>query len=97
MNHLTSLDLLGAAELRAVGLDNPLRLLGLSPADLRPSSTVRFDPAALRFKESAFRNPQSAIDLPAGSLNPTLPVTGQRGPLAQLLYVRALAGRRRRL
>ena len=49
MNHLASLGILDAAELRAVGLDNPLRLLGLSPADLRPSGGVRYDPAARRF------------------------------------------------
>lgn len=49
MNHLASLGILGAAELRAVGLDNPLRLLGLSPADLRPACGVRYDPDARRF------------------------------------------------
>lgn len=62
MNHLASLNVLGAAELQAVGLDNPLRLLGLSPADLRPAGSVRYDPNTLRFRKSTFRNPQSAID-----------------------------------
>jgi len=65
MTHLASLDILSAAELRAVGLDNPLRLLGLSPTDLRPAGSVQYDPASLRFKKSvpARRdNPQSAID-----------------------------------
>jgi len=32
-----------------VGLDNPLQLLGLSPADLRPAGGVRYDQDARKF------------------------------------------------
>jgi hypothetical protein len=38
MNHLASLAILTADELRAVGLETPLRLLGLSRADIRQLS-----------------------------------------------------------
>jgi N-acetylglucosamine-6-phosphate deacetylase len=50
MNHLASLNILTADELHAVGLDNPLRLLGLTPADLPPAArAVQYDPATKRF------------------------------------------------
>ncbi len=49
MNHLASLKILDDAELRTVGLENPLRLLGLTPADLRSSTSVRYNPETRRF------------------------------------------------
>jgi N-acetylglucosamine-6-phosphate deacetylase len=54
MNHLASLDILAADELRAVGLENPLRFLGLTPADLPPPAcAVQYDPAERRFTATA--------------------------------------------
>ena len=43
MNHLASLHLVGPDELIAMGFDNPLRLIGLGPADVAPMRNVRFD------------------------------------------------------
>jgi len=43
MNHLASLDLVDVAELTAMAWDNPLRLLGIEPADVRPERTVTYD------------------------------------------------------
>ena len=43
MNHLASLDLIGANELLAMGFDNPLALIGLSPEDVTKGLDTRFD------------------------------------------------------
>lgn len=49
MNHLASLGILTPDELAAVGLDNPLRLLGLAQTDLRSEPTVLYDERTERF------------------------------------------------
>ena len=43
MNHLASLDLVGADELLAMGFDNPLALIGLGPDDVAQGREIRFD------------------------------------------------------
>ena len=43
MNHLASLELVGANELLAMGFDNPLALIGLSPDDVAKGRDIRFD------------------------------------------------------
>ncbi len=43
MNHLASLDLVGANELLAMGFDNPLALIGLGPKDVAQGRGIRFD------------------------------------------------------
>lgn len=43
MNHLASLDLVGTDELLAMGFDNPLALIGLSPEDVAQGRGIRFD------------------------------------------------------
>lgn len=43
MNHLASLNLASPTELIAMGFYNPLRLIGLSPADVAPGGDIRFD------------------------------------------------------
>jgi len=45
MNHLAKVTALHAAELRAIGFDNPLALLGLTPADIPGAPAVRFTAA----------------------------------------------------
>jgi len=44
MNHLASLGFLTAEELRAVGLDNPLRLLGMTQTAVDSRSKLMYDP-----------------------------------------------------
>ena len=43
MNHLASLDLVGCDELFAMGFDNPLSLIGLSPEDVSGGRDILFD------------------------------------------------------
>ncbi|MBN2136178.1 MAG: hypothetical protein JW720_00070 [Sedimentisphaerales bacterium] len=43
MNHLASLDIVGADELVAMGLANPLKLIGLTEDDVTASGSVSFD------------------------------------------------------
>jgi N-acetylglucosamine-6-phosphate deacetylase len=43
MNHLASLELVGANELLAMGFDNPLSLIGLGPNDVAQGRDIRFD------------------------------------------------------
>jgi N-acetylglucosamine-6-phosphate deacetylase len=43
MNHLASLDLVGTDELLAMGFDNPLALIGLTPEDIARDQDIRFD------------------------------------------------------
>jgi N-acetylglucosamine-6-phosphate deacetylase len=50
MNHLASLGLCTAEELVALGLDNPLRLVGLDRGVLGGASAVTFDEGAGRFR-----------------------------------------------
>lgn len=49
MNHLASLDLLSLDDLLAVGLVNPLRLIGVSPGELRGRTALLYDENARRF------------------------------------------------
>ena len=44
MNHLHSLRLLNPSELVQVGFHNPLRLLGITPADVHAQPMLHFDP-----------------------------------------------------
>jgi N-acetylglucosamine-6-phosphate deacetylase len=43
MNHLASLDLVGSDKLLAMGFDNPLSLIGLSPDDVSQARDIWFD------------------------------------------------------
>ncbi|MHC4324515.1 MAG: N-acetylglucosamine-6-phosphate deacetylase [Planctomycetota bacterium] len=43
MNHLASLDMVGADELLAMGFDNPLALIRLGPDDIARGRDIRFD------------------------------------------------------
>jgi hypothetical protein len=49
MNVAASLGLLPEAELMILGVENPLRAIGLSPAALPPGAAVAYDPAAKSF------------------------------------------------
>jgi len=50
MNHLASLGLLSFDDLRRVGFDNPLALIGLTAADVDTTETLRYDGVARRFE-----------------------------------------------
>ena len=49
MNYLASLEILGLDDMLAVGVANPLRLIGVAPAAIRGPGAVRYDPDARRF------------------------------------------------
>jgi len=49
MNHLASLGIVTSEDLLAVGFHNPLRLIGMGPADLRADGAMRYDEAAGAF------------------------------------------------
>ena len=44
MNHLASLGLVTSEQLAAMGFDNPLRLIGLTPKDVAPGRDIFYDP-----------------------------------------------------
>jgi N-acetylglucosamine-6-phosphate deacetylase len=49
MNRLASLDWLSETDLLAIGFHNPLRLIGVSPSEVRAPTRLRFGAAALQF------------------------------------------------